>query len=195
MDENANKAAAVRAWLQPSVYFSLTMAILAFGIDRAHKAFQVSADCIAIGAAPCVEVFTSYIPFAMTGWRGGEILRVTDFFDYVLVWNTGISYGLFDSLPVWALGVVMLVAIAALSVWWLRADSALVRLGLALCIGGALSNAIDRLIYGAVADFFHLHWGTWSFYIFNIADLAITAGVILLIADLIGLGRPRKPAS
>ncbi|MBU1336884.1 MAG: signal peptidase II [Alphaproteobacteria bacterium] len=131
----------------------------------------------------------------MTGWRGGEILRVTDFFDYVLVWNTGISYGLFDSLPAWALGVVMLVAIVALSVWWLRADSPLVRIGLALCIGGALSNAVDRLIYGAVADFFHLHWGTWSFYIFNIADVAITVGVILLIADLIGLARLRKPAN
>lgn len=179
----------------PSAYVSLTAAILAFGLDRAHKAFHVSADCISIGAAQCVAIFSSYVPFAMTGWRGGEIVRVTDFFDYVLVWNTGISYGLFDGLPVWALGVVMLVAIIALSVWWWRADSAMIRLGLALCIGGALSNAIDRLIYGAVADFFHLHWGTWSFYIFNVADVAITIGVILLIADLIGLGRPRKPVT
>lgn len=182
-------------FFQPSVYISLAAAVLAFGLDRAHKAYQVAADCIAVGAAPCVEVFTSYVPFAMTGWRGGEVIRVTDFFDYVLVWNTGISYGLFDGLPVWVLGLVMLAAIAALSVWWVRADSALVRLGLALCIGGALSNAIDRLLYGAVADFFHLHWGTWSFYIFNIADVAITAGVILLIADLFGLGRPRKSAA
>jgi signal peptidase II len=192
--DNQNQAAAIRAWLQPSVYFSLTMAILAFGIDRAHKAFQVSADCIAIGAAPCVEVFTSYVPFAMTDWRGGEVLRVTDFFDYVLVWNTGISYGLFDRLPVWGLGMVMAVAILALAVWWVRADSALIRVGLALAIGGALSNALDRLLYGAVADFFHLHWGTWSFYIFNLADVAITLGVILLLADLIGVGRPRKSA-
>jgi len=182
----------LKSLTDPSVYISITMAILAFGIDRAHKAFQVSADCIAIGAAPCVEIFSSYIPISMTGWRGGEFLRVTDFFDYVLVWNTGISYGLFGGLPVWALGVVMLVAIVALAIWWVRADSALIRLGLAFCIGGALSNALDRLIYGAVADFFHLHWGTWSFYIFNIADVAITVGVILLIADLIGLGRPRK---
>ena len=182
----------LKSFLTPSVYISLTMAILAFGLDRAHKAFAVAGECIAIGAAPCVEVFTSYVPFAMSGWRGGEIVKVTDFFDYVLVWNTGISYGLFDSLPVWALGVVMLVAIVALSIWWVRADSALVRLGLAFCIGGALSNAIDRLIYGAVADFFHLHWGTWSFYIFNIADVAITLGVILLIADLLGLGKPGK---
>lgn len=176
----------------PSVYISLTTAILAFGIDRAHKGFQVSAECIAPGAARCVEIFSSFVPFAMTNWRGGEVVRVTDFFDYVLVWNTGISYGLLEGLPVWALGAIMLIAIAALSVWWWRADSALIRLGLALCIGGALSNALDRLLYGAVADFFHLHWGTWSFYIFNLADIAITAGVILLLADLIGLGRPRK---
>ena len=182
----------LKSLANPSVYFSLTLAILAFGLDRAHKAFQVSAECIAIGAAPCVEVFTSYVPFAMTDWRGGEVVRVTDFFDYVLVWNTGISYGLFDSLPVWSLGVVTAVAILALAIWWVRADSALIRMGLALCIGGALSNALDRLLYGGVADFFHLHWGTWSFYIFNVADVAITAGVILLLADLIGLGRPQK---
>ncbi|MBU1305927.1 MAG: signal peptidase II [Alphaproteobacteria bacterium] len=128
----------------------------------------------------------------MTGWRGGEVVKVTDFFDYVLVWNTGISYGLLGGLPVWGLGMIMLVAIVALAIWWVRADSGLIRMGLALCIGGALSNALDRLIYGAVADFFHLHWGTWSFYIFNIADVAITIGVILLIADMIGLGRRQK---
>lgn len=178
----------------PSVYASLTAAILAFGIDRAHKAFQVSNDCIAIGQSTCVEVFSSFVPFSMTGWRGGEFVRVTDFFDYVLVWNTGISYGMLDHLPPWALGIVMLVAIVALSIWWVRAETRLIRLGLALCIGGALSNAIDRLIYGAVADFFHLHWGTWSFYIFNLADVAITAGVIVLIADLLGFGRTRSKA-
>jgi signal peptidase II len=184
----------LRKLADPSVYVSLTTAILAFGIDRAHKGFQVSAECIAPGASRCVEIFSSFVPFAMTNWRGGEVVKVTDFFDYVLVWNTGISYGLLEGLPVWALGAIMLLAIAALSVWWWRADSALIRLGLALCIGGALSNALDRFLYGAVADFFHLHWGTWSFYIFNIADVAITAGVILLLADLIGLGRPRKVA-
>jgi signal peptidase II len=183
-----------RSFAHPSVYISLTTAILAFGIDRAHKAFQVSAECIAPGAAACVAVFSSFVPFSMSNWKGGEVVRVTDFFDYVLVWNTGISYGLLEGLPVWGLGIIMLLAIAALSVWWWRADATLIRLGLALCIGGALSNALDRLLYGAVADFFHLHWGNWSFYIFNLADVAITAGVILLLADLLGLGRPRKTA-
>jgi signal peptidase II len=182
----------LRALTDPSVYLSLTAAVLAFGIDRAHKSLQVSANCISLLAAACVDYLESFTPFAMTGWAGGEVVRVTPFFDYVLVWNTGISYGLLDGLPVWTLGLVMLVAVIALAIWWLRADTALLRLGLALCIGGALSNGVDRLIYGAVADFFHFHWGTLSFYIFNIADVAITAGVVLLLLDMLGVGRPRQ---
>jgi signal peptidase II len=77
-------------------------------------------------------------------------------------------------------------------VWWFRATSPLVRAGLALAIGGALSNALDRWLYGAVADFFHFHWEDHSFYIFNLADTAITLGVVLLVADLLGLGQKRK---
>jgi signal peptidase II len=174
-----------------SALLSLMAAILAFGLDRAHKAFAVSADCIAVGAAPCVDIFTSYSPLTLTNWRGGEVVRVTDFFDYLLVWNTGISYGLLTDLPSWGLGVILLVAVLALAIWWVRADSSLIRLGLAFCIGGALSNGLDRLIYGAVADFFHFHLGANSFYIFNVADMAITLGVILLILDLLGVGRVR----
>ncbi len=175
----------------PSVLVSLMAGIFAFGIDRAQKHFHIAADCIGIGQDRCVEVFAIFVPVNMTGWRGGEFLRVTDFLDYVLVWNTGISYGLLGGLPVWALGLIMAVAIIALSVWWTRTNVLLVRLGLALAVGGALSNALDRLLYGAVADFFHFHWGQWSFYIFNLADVAITFGVILLLLDALGLGRAR----
>ena len=180
-----------RSIANPSILISLMAAVLAFGLDRAHKAFAVAADCIAIGAAPCVEVFTSYVPATLSNWRGGEVVRVTDFFDYVLVWNTGISYGLLTEMPSWGLGVILLVAVLALAIWWVRADSLLIRLGLAFCIGGALSNGLDRLIYGAVADFFHFHLGASSFYIFNIADMAISLGVILLILDMLGIGRVR----
>lgn len=177
------------ARLNISVIASLMAAIIAFGLDRGQKAFHIAAECYAIGASACVGFPYFYQPLSLTGWRGGEMLTVTPFFDYVLVWNTGISYGLLDGQPVWALGLVMLVAVAALSLWWWRARDLLVRLGLALCVGGALSNALDRLVYGAVADFFHFHWGNWSFYIFNLADVAITLGVILLFVDLLGLGR------
>ena len=175
----------------PSVLVSLMAGILAFGIDRAQKAFHIAGDCIGIAQDLCVEVFTTFVPFSLTGWRGGEFIRVTDFFDYVLVWNTGISYGMLGGLPVWAIGLIMAVAIIALTVWWFRTDVLLVRVGLALAVGGALSNALDRLLYGAVADFFHFHWGQWSFYIFNLADVAITVGVILLLLDAVGVGRSR----
>ncbi len=113
--------------------------------------------------------------FRLARWRDRP---VTDFFDYVLVWNTGISYGLLGSVPVWAvLGVAdRRGAHRALTVWWFKAlHLALVAVGLAFCIGGALSNALDRVLYGAVADFFHFHWQDWSFYIFNLADAVITA--------------------
>jgi signal peptidase II len=177
------------------VGLSILLLILAFALDRVHKFIQVSWDCVSPGAAACLEFLGTYAPESMLGWRGGEIVRVTDFFDYVLVWNTGISYGLLGSLPVWIIGVLMLAALVALGVWWWRSPSALVRAGLALCIGGALSNALDRLLYGAVADFFHFHWQEWSFYIFNVADAMITAGVLLLILDVLGIGHSKTAAT
>lgn len=148
---------------------SLILGVLALLLDRAHKFIQIE----------------------LQGWRGGEMVRVNELFDYVLVWNTGISYGLLGSVPVWMLGVLISGAIVGLAIWWLRAETALVRAGLALAIGGALSNGIDRVLYGAVADFFHFHWQDWSFYIFNVADVAISLGVLLLVLDFLGIGRGR----
>ena len=149
---------------------SLLLGLLAFALDRGHKFLQVD----------------------LAHWRGGEIVPVTPFFDYVLVWNPGVSYGLLGDLPVWALGLVAAVAIVALAIWWWRTGEKLVRFGLMLVIGGALSNVLDRLLYGAVADFFHFYWQDWSFYIFNLADVAITLGVLLLILDVVGIGRKQQ---
>lgn len=174
-----------------SLAVSLLVGLMAFGADRLHKALQVSADCVDWGAGRCVTGM-ALLDADRTGWIGGEYVRVTDFFDYVLVWNTGISYGLLSSVPVWGLGLIMGIAILALLVWYLRTDMLLIRCALMLIIGGAVSNALDRLLYGAVADFFHFHWQEWSFYIFNVADAAISLGVGLLILDMLGIGRPRK---
>ena len=149
---------------------SLLLGLLAFALDRGHKFLQVD----------------------LAHWRGGEIVPVTPFFDYVLVWNPGVSYGLLGDLPVWALGLVAAAAIVALAIWWWRTGEKLVRFGLMLVIGGALSNVLDRLLYGAVADFFHFYWQDWSFYIFNLADVAITLGVLLLILDVVGIGRKQQ---
>lgn len=157
--------AAVRSATLVSLFFG----VAAFALDRLHKYWQID----------------------LSGWRGGEYVRVTDFFDYVLVWNTGISYGLLGNVPIYILGALIVIAIVALGIWWWRSTHTLVRIGLMFCIGGALSNGLDRLLYGAVADFFHFHWQTWSFYIFNLADVAISFGVLLLILDMLGIGRSR----
>lgn len=171
---------------------SLLAGVVAFGIDRLHKFVQVSADCLGAAASVCLDYFNTAPMPATDGWHGGEIVPVAPFFNYVLVWNTGVSYGLLGDLPVWALGLVAAIAIIALGAWWWRTRDTLVRFGLMLVIGGALSNALDRLLYGAVADFFHFHWQEWSFYIFNVADVAITLGVLLLILDVVGIGRKQS---
>jgi signal peptidase II len=108
-------------------------------------------------------------------------VALAPFLDLVLVWNTGISYGFLSQhgeLGRWLL-VALGLAGALLFSWWLRATRGmLAALSLGLVIGGALSNVIDRLIHGAVADFFLFHLGRFEWYIFNLADVWIVAGAI-----------------
>lgn len=115
---------------------------------------------------------------------------VAPFVDFVLYWNTGISYGLFaqeSALGRWLLVGFMLAAVVLLWIWLARSEHRLAAVALGLIIGGALGNAIDRVLYGAVADFvlIHIDFGTWQFhwYVFNVADAAIVAGVIGLIYE------------
>jgi len=123
------------------------------------------------------------------------------FVDLVLTWNTGVSYGLFkqESFS----GQLVLLGIKAAAVvllwfWLARAGSRLAALSLGLIIGGAVGNAVDRLAYGAVADFvlFHVTTTGWTFnwYVFNLADAGIVAGVIGLLYDSIfGRGAVKAP--
>jgi len=129
------------------------------------------------------------------------IVRLTPFLDLVLTWNTGISYGLFRQQGPFGQGALLAlkaVAVVLLWIWLARTSSRLAALSLGLIIGGAIGNAIDRLAYVAVADFvlFHVTTATFSFnwYVFNLADVAIVAGVIgLLFETLIGTGAAKAP--
>ena len=118
--------------------------------------------------------------------------------DLVLAWNPGVSYSLFSATTDTGRRLLLAVALAAtlaLSVWLWFAKTVPLALGLGLIIGGALGNAWDRFAYGAVADFFHFHIGTFSWYIFNLADCGIVAGVGLLLYDnLHGSSGAVKPA-
>ena len=82
-----------------------------------------------------------------------------------------------------ALLALSLGATLFLGVWLWRAPRSITTLGLGLIVGGALGNAYDRFAYGAVADFFHFHIGTFSWYVFNLADIGIVAGVGLLLYE------------
>jgi len=129
------------------------------------------------------------------------IVRLTPFLDLVLTWNTGISYGLFRQQgPLGQAALLALKAVAVILLWiWLaRTVSRLAAVSLGLIIGGAIGNAIDRFVYGAVADFvlFHVTTANFSFnwYVFNLADVAIVAGVIgLLFETLVGAGAAKAP--
>ena len=125
-------------------------------------------------------------------------VAIAPFFDLVLVWNQGISYGLLPQQgELGRLGLVLfaIVASLALAVWLARQTSQLAAASLGLIIGGAIGNAIDRIAYGAVADFFSFHAFGFEWYVFNIADTAIVAGVLgLLYGSLIqGSQKGRKP--
>jgi signal peptidase II len=114
-------------------------------------------------------------------------VTVTPFLDFVYVLNTGVSYSMFDSDSYsWQLGLATFAVTASLAMWiWLcrAGESRLMACGLGLIIGGAIGNAIDRLWLGGVADFYSLHAFGFYWYVFNIADVAIVAGVVALLYD------------
>jgi signal peptidase II len=133
------------------------------------------------------------------GRRG--LVRVTPFFDLWLAWNVGISFGWFqnDSLVAQViLNLVKAAAVIALAVWMAWSRTMLATIALGLIIGGAIGNAIDRFAYGAVLDFalFHIEIAgkTYNWYVFNLADVAIVAGVVGLLYDsLLGVPAAKAP--
>lgn len=121
-----------------------------------------------------------------------QSIPVTSFFALVLTWNRGMSFGMLNMdaawVP-WVLGGVTVAVTIALFVWLSRARGWATVLGLALVIGGALGNLIDRILYGAVVDFILLHYEGWRWPAFNVADTAITLGVIALLLVSLFAGR------
>ena len=117
----------------------------------------------------------------------GQAVPVLPFFNLVMTWNPGVSYGLFPAHSRLAsIGLVFLSFLAVIGLgWWLwQATRRALAIGLGLVIGGAIgNNLIDRLIYGKVADFFHFYAFGYDWYVFNVADAAITFGVIAMLYD------------
>ena len=123
-----------------------------------------------------------------------SITVIPGFFDLTRVHNTGTAFGFMNAtdfpFKTVILACVAIGALAALAVYaaTLPANQWLARIGLALILGGAAGNLIDRIMEGYVVDFVDLYWSGWHFWAFNVADASITVGVALMILDLLGAG-------
>jgi signal peptidase II len=165
-----------KSWLWgPLSAFGIGLAILVVVLDQAHKWWML-------------EVYRIQD-------RGR--VAITPFLDLVFVKNTGISYGLLlqeTRQGQWLLAGFSGLAVIAMALWLARGvTTRLVAASLGLIMGGATGNAIDRMHLGGVADFFSLHALGFYWYVFNIADVAIVAGVAGLLYD--SFGPSRKDAS
>lgn len=159
----------------------LLVAVLTLVLDQASKA-AVLYGLDFIHCAPCrgaMDVCVRCTP-----------VEILPFFNLTMVWNEGISFGLFQAESlldrVFLIGFATIVSLA-LAFWMSRTVDRLVTMALGLVIGGAVGNVIDRVYYGAVTDFLDFHLFGYHWYAFNIADAAIVAGVGLLLLDALVL--------
>ena len=131
----------------------------------------------------------------MEGGPGTRINVLDPWFNLTMVWNRGVSFGLFAAESLWArlllIGFSLIIA-GVIAFWLTRAERLMQALAFGLIIGGAIGNVIDRVAYDAVADFLDFS-GLYFPYVFNVADAAISTGVTALILDLLMNGEAKKP--
>jgi signal peptidase II len=150
----------------------LGIAALVLALDQALKAAMLH------------WVFDLRPPIGPHSWH--PPIEITSFFNLVMVWNPGISFGLLDGGAAWMrwlLAGLALAVVAGLILWLRRIDRGWLGAAVGLVIGGAIGNLIDRLRFGAVADFLDFHLLGYHWYAFNIADSAIVIGVAVLLVD------------
>jgi signal peptidase II len=153
----------MKVWGPYSV-LGLGVALLAALADQVHKVWTIGL----LEAVP------------------GQKIVLAPFFDLELAWNRGVSYGLLkqdSDAGRFALSAFAILAVFALAYWIAHFRTRIAAIGAGLVMGGAIGNAADRFHYGAVADFFAFHVGNFHWYIFNLADVAIVAGVGALLLD------------
>lgn len=157
---------ASRIW-GPLTALGLALAALSFGLDQTVKWWLLN----------------------IVNLPERQHITLAPFFDLTMAWNRGVSYGLLTTHTQGLLICVSLLICGLLWAWLARATRPLTASALGLIIGGALSNALDRLVHGAVADFFYFHFEGLKFallnFVFNPADVAIVAGVALLLYESI----------
>ncbi len=149
---------------------AIAVALAVLIVDQASKAWLIDALAAAEGA-----------------------IHVTGFFNLVMVWNTGVSFGLFGgaNLGPWPFVALSGAIVVALAVWLWRAETGWLAAAIGAVVGGAIGNVVDRVLRGAVADFFDFHLAGQHWPAFNVADMAIVGGVGVMLLD--ALRRRREP--
>ncbi len=148
----------LRIW-GPMAVYGLMAAALSFSIDQGFKTWMLYSFQIA----------------------DRQPVSVTSFFDLVIIFNKGISYGWLKGLGPWPLIIGQSLVTLFLWLWMAGSDRKFHAIVLGMIIGGALGNIVDRFIYGGVADFFFFHAFGFSWYVFNLADVAVVVGAAILV--------------
>ncbi|XBQ16341.1 MAG: signal peptidase II [Oceanicaulis sp.] len=128
------------------------------------------------------------------GGPGSRVNVLDPWFNLTMVWNRGVSFGMFQADSWWQRGLLITISLAVsgfLAYWLFSAERRMQAAAFGLIIGGAVGNVIDRFLYGAVVDFFDFS-GLWFPYVFNVADAAISIGVAVLILDLVLHGEGKR---
>jgi signal peptidase II len=143
-----------------------------------------------LAAAVVVAVLDQLSKAAVLGFFAGPAFgaheRITPFFNLVLTYNRGMSFGLFNNgagVNALLFSLVAASIIAVLVYWLSRVDSPFLAVAIGLVIGGAIGNVIDRVRFGAVVDFLDFYLGSWHWPAFNLADSAICIGVAAMLLD------------
>ena len=110
-------------------------------------------------------------------------IQVTNFLSFNLIWNEGIAFGLFsfDEKLYYNFLTIIIILVTAVILWMILKTSGLEKIAFLMIFGGSLGNIFDRLVYASVPDFIDLHFNNFNWFIFNVADIFISMGVILLI--------------
>ena len=161
----------------------------------APQAFARPAEWLIILAVVSIDQITKELVRRLLPLSSDPVQVIPGLLDLTHVQNTGAAFGLLNGVDfpykpfvMIAIAAIALIAIAAYATQ-LGFHERMARTGLALILGGAFGNLIDRALFGHVVDFVDVYWGTTHFWAFNVADSAITIGAILVLYDMIGFGR------
>ncbi len=121
-------------------------------------------------------------------------LAITSFLNFNLIWNEGIAFGLFsfENLIYYNLLTILIFLITVIIIWLMFRSKGLEKLSYIMIIGGSFGNIFDRISYRAVPDFIDIHFDNYHWFIFNVADIFITLGIVILISKEIFSSKNKK---